>query len=135
MARREYMPTTRSVTKAKGSHSKKLFINSDYDWFADYDDGIYEISKDDYETFYRGINEMVTLNRQFNKLFMIKHSGTYMFLMQSPKGRLSVLNGGTFKNVKNHSLEYFYENLTNYAQSVTMLLPNTKLSKRKFQMK
>lgn len=51
----------------------------------------------------------------FKKLFMIKHSGIYMFLMQSPKGRLSVLNGGTIKNVKNHSLEYFYENLTNYA--------------------
>lgn len=42
--------------------------------------------------------------------------------MQSPKGRLSVLNGGSIKSVGGHSLEYFYENLTNYAQSVTMFL-------------
>lgn len=113
--------------KGKRGSFKKLFINSDYDWFADYDDGIYEISKDDYETFYRGINEMVTINRQFDKLFRIIN----MFLMQSPKGRLSVLNGGTIKNVKNHSLEYFYENLTNYAQSVTMFLSNYEAFEKK----
>ncbi|MDY6064485.1 MAG: metallophosphoesterase [Candidatus Enterosoma sp.] len=108
--------------KGKRLSFKKFFVNSDYDWFAGYEDGIYEISKDDYEIFYRGIGEMVTLNRRFDKLFMIKRSGTYMFLMQSPKGRLSVLNGGSIKSVGGHSLEYFYENLTNYAQSVTMFL-------------
>ena len=51
--------------------------------------------------------------------------------MQSPKGRLSVLNGGTIKNIKNHSLEYFYENLTNYAQSVTMFLSNYEAFEKK----
>lgn len=70
---------------------------------------------------------MVTLNRQFDKLFRIIN----MFLMQSPKGRLSVLNGGTIKNIKNHSLEYFYENLTNYAQSVTMFLSNYEAFEKK----
>ena len=54
--------------KGKRLSFKKFFVNSDYDWFAGYEDGIYEISKDDYEIFYRGIGEMVTLNRRFDKL-------------------------------------------------------------------
>lgn len=101
---------------------KHIQVNTGFDWFADYKDGIYEITKLDYEKFYRGIGEFVTFNREFEKLYLIKRENTYMFLMMTPKGTLQILNGGSIKKAGNHSLEYFYENLVNYSKSVKMFL-------------
>ena len=108
--------------KQKEVHMKHLSINRDYDWFSDYGDGIYEISKNDYENFYRGIRERLSFNRQFKKLYMLKRNGIYMFIMVSPKGTIQILNGGAIKNASGHSLEYFYENLITYANSIKMYL-------------
>jgi len=101
---------------------KKISIDFGFDWFADYKDGIYEIGKEDYEQFYRGIGEPLTFARSFKKLFLIKRDKTYMFLMQSEQGGLYVLNGGRIKRTDDHPLEYFYENLANYAASVKLYL-------------
>lgn len=101
---------------------KRISVDFDYDWFADYEDGIYEITKTDYEKFYRGIGEQLTFNREFAKLFMIKREETYMFFMQTQKGTLLILNGGSIRKAGKHSLEYFYENMVKYAMSVKMFL-------------
>ncbi len=101
---------------------KQVAINFDFDWFEDYKDGIYEITKEDYENFYRGVGEGLTFNRQYEKLFMIKREGAYMFLMQTPKGNMLILNGGSIKRTGNHSLEYFYDNLVKYSKSVRLFL-------------
>ncbi len=101
---------------------KQVSVDFGYDWFSDYKDGIYEITKEDYENFYRGVGEGLSFNRRFEKLFMVKREKTYMFLMQSPKGSLLILNGGSIKRAGNHSLEYFYENLVNYSTSVSQFL-------------
>ena len=101
---------------------KQVAINFDFDWFEDYKDGIYEITKEDYENFYRGVGEGVTFNRQYEKLFMIKREGAYMFLMQTLKGSMLILNGGSIKKAGNHTLEYFYENLVKYSKSVSLFL-------------
>ena len=101
---------------------KQVAINFDFDWFEDYKDGIYEITKEDYENFYRGVGEGLTFNRQYEKLFMIKREGAYMFLMQTPKGSMLILNGGSIKRAGNHSLEYFYDNLVKYSKSVSLFL-------------
>ena len=101
---------------------KQVAINFDFDWFEDYKDGIYEITKEDYENFYRGVGEGLTFNRQYEKLFMIKREGAYMFLMQTPKGSMLILNGGSIKRAGNHSLEYFYDNLVKYSISVSLFL-------------
>ena len=101
---------------------KQVSVDFGYDWFSDYKDGIYEITKEDYENFYRGVGEGLSFNRRFEKLFMVKREKTYMFLMQSPKGSLLILNGGSIKRAGNHSLEYFYENLINYSTSVSQFL-------------
>ena len=103
-------------------HMKHLAINMDYDWFSDYKDGIYEITRADYENFYRGFNEGITFNRPFDKLYMLKREATYMFIMISPKGTMQMLNGGSVKNVGEHSLDYFYENLVPYSKSIKMFL-------------
>ena len=101
---------------------KSFYINLDYEWFSDYHDGIHEITRLDYEQFYRGIGEGVTFNRQFEKLYMLKKKGVYMFLMLSPKRKLLILNGGAIKKAGNHTLEYFYDNLDSYATSIKMFL-------------
>lgn len=108
--------------KGKNVKMKHLSVSMDYDWFSDYKDGIYEITKTDYENFYRGIGEGLTFNRQFDKLYMLKREGTYMFTMTSPKGTMQILNGGAIKNAGGHTLEYFYQNLVPYSKSIKMFL-------------
>lgn len=108
--------------KGKNVQMKHLSVSMDYDWFSDYKDGIYEITKADYENFYRGIGEVLTFNRQFDKLYMLKKEGTYMFIMTSPKGTMQILNGGAIKNAGGHTLNYFYENLAQYSKSIKMFL-------------
>ena len=108
--------------KQKEVHMKHLLINMDYDWFSDFEDGIYEIKREDYINFYRGIGEVITFNRQFERLYMLKREKTYMFLMQNSSGNLQILNGGAIKSAGGHPIEYFYDNLVTYARSVKMFL-------------
>ena len=101
---------------------KQVAVDFNYDWFQDYEDGIYEITKQDYENFYRGISEGLAFNREFAKLFLIKREKTYMFLMETKKGSLLILNGGSIRRAGGHPLEYFYENIVKYSLSVKMFL-------------
>lgn len=45
-----------------------------------------------------------------------------MFFMQTPKGSMLILNGGSIRKAGNHSLEYFYENIVKYSASVSLFL-------------
>ena len=108
--------------KIKDVYLKQLSVNFNYDWFSDYKDGIYEITKSDYYNFYRGINEHLSFNWGFKKLYMLKREKIYMFLMLTPKDSLLVLNGGAIKSAGHHTVDYFYENLVNYSQSLKMFL-------------
>lgn len=108
--------------KGKTVSLKTISANYNYDWFADYKDGIYEITKKDYENFYRGIGEPLTFNRQFLKLFMIKRDGNYMFFIQSTEKSIQILNGGSIRSAGKHPLEYFYENLSKYNSSINAFL-------------
>ncbi|MCR4661219.1 MAG: hypothetical protein K5765_04355 [Clostridia bacterium] len=108
--------------RQKNIYMKNFSIRMDYDWFSDYKDGIYEITKSDYINFYRGICEYLSFKREYDKLYMLKREGIYMFLMKSPKGTLFVLNGGAIKKANGHSVEYFYENLVTYSKSIKMFL-------------
>ena len=97
---------------------KQFSINFTYDWFIDYNDGIFEISKIDYINFYRGIGEPIVFNRKFKNLFMIKRDKTYMFILKAENNNLYILNGGQIKKTNNHNLEYFYKNIVNYSKSI-----------------
>lgn len=107
--------------KGKNINFKSFSVELGYNWFNDYKDGIYEISREDYIKFYRGINENVTFNRDFVNLYMIKSKKTYMFLLKTNKGPLKILNGGSIKDVCKQDLNYFYDNLLKYSKSVSML--------------
>ena len=102
---------------------KQVAVDFNYDWFEDYDDGIFEITREDYQNYYRGIGETLMFERtDYQKLYLIKREATYMFLMSTEKGNLYILSGGAIKKVGEHSLEYFYEHLSEYAASIRMFL-------------
>lgn len=108
--------------RGKNISMKHISTNFGYDWFVDYSDGIYEITREDYVKFYRGIGETVTLNRDYEKLILIKRSKTYMFLLYAFNGKLYILNGGSIKSANCYTPDYFYDNLVNYAESVKCFL-------------
>ena len=95
----------------------------------DFDDGIFDISINDYCSFYApklnrsllaGNNGFVFARPKFTytkKIKLIKHNGYVMFVSISPKGSVTLLRGGQKKKL-NHSLEYYYENLSKYASIV-----------------
>lgn len=117
--------------KGKRLALKQVPINFGFDWFGDYEDGIYEITKEDYEKFYLGIGERVALNREYRSLYLIKREKTYMFLMKTPKENMMILNGGSIRKAGNHPLEYFYDNLAKYAKSVRMFLSKYEAFQKK----
>ena len=109
--------------KKKYFKFKYLSISKEFDIFKDYTDGIYEITEEQYKNFYYGIGARIEFNRKFNKLFMIKRNGTYCFLVKiNQRDDLKFLNGGKIQNVENYNLNYFYENLTNYSNSIKLYL-------------
>lgn len=90
---------------------KELYIDKKYDIFEDYIDGIYEITRTDYANFYRGKNIRMDFNRTFEHLYMLKRNNYYCFIIQTEKGKLSILNGGSTKIIKNKSIESCYDEM------------------------
>lgn len=103
---------------------KSIGIDNDYDWFADYDDGIFKIDKADYIRFCRGISSFIRFRREYKNIYMVKRNKYYVFLAENSKKELLILNGGKTKNLGRRSLDYFYENLPIFAQCI-----NTQMAK------
>lgn len=92
-------------------HLKTFLIDNDYDCFSDYDDGIFEITSEQYKDFYRGKNISMTFQREVNILYMLKKNGYYCFVHKSRKGSLTILNGGAMKKLKVQDIQYYYDNM------------------------
>ena len=101
---------------------KCLSIAYDYDWFSYYSDGVYEISRKDYDLFNKGLNITSSFNTEYKKLYMLKKDGNYMFIVESNKGQLNLLNGGLKKRLTGHDIKYYYEKMSNYSKSLKMVL-------------
>lgn len=97
--------------KNKKLHMKWFDIENEYDYFADYQDGIYEITNTEYKEFYRGKNIMINFNREVNTLYMLKKNGYYCFIHESMYGSLAILNGGALKKLDKDDINYYYENM------------------------
>ena len=91
--------------------AKNFCIEGTCDLFMDYGDGLYEISRNQYVDFCRGKNIQMDFNRYFEHLYMLKRGGYYCFIMQTEKGKLSILNGGKTKIIKNKTIESCYEDM------------------------
>ena len=105
----------------KDMNLKTLYINGKYDWFSSYEDGIYQIEREDYINFYRGLQMSLRFNRTFEKIYMLKREKTYLFLSQN-SDKLYLLNGGVSQRIYKHDIQYFYDNMINYSKSVNMFL-------------
>lgn len=92
-------------------HLKSFLIDNDYDCFADYADGIYEITNEQYNDFYRGKNIAMNFQREINVLYMLKKNGYYCFIHEAQSGNLTILNGGAMKKLESTSVQYYYDNM------------------------
>lgn len=91
---------------------KCFYISNEYDYFYDYKDGLYEISRQEYNDFYRGKNIQMNYTRETYILYMLKKKGYYCFIRKSGSdGSLSILNGGALKKLKNKDIKYYYDNM------------------------
>lgn len=95
----EFIQTIKLDTISKPS-LENFLIDNDYDCFSDYEDGIFEITSEQYNDFYRGKNISMTFQREVNVLYMLKKNEYYCFIHKSRSGSLTILNGGTMKNWK-----------------------------------
>lgn len=92
-------------------HLKNFLIDRDYDCFADYEDGIHEITAQEYQDFAHGKNMNMTFNRKIHVLYMLKKNGYYCFIHKTKSGSLSILNGGKLKSLDKKDIQYYYDNM------------------------
>lgn len=92
-------------------HLKTFLIDNDYDCFSDYEDGIFEITSEQYNDFYRGKNISMTFQKEVNVLYMLKKKGYYCFIHKSRSGNLTILNGGAMKKLEIQDVQYYYHNM------------------------
>lgn len=94
--------------KKNGIFLKEFNIGKEYDYFSDYQDGIYEINKNQYRNFCLAKNIKINYNRN-DVIFMLKRDGYYCFFRKG-KQKLSLLNGGSLTNVP-QDINYYYDNM------------------------
>lgn len=97
------------------------YVNTGFD-VDSHNDGIYDITTDDYWTFYSPYYELGE-RPQFRKtksIKFIKRNGFIMFISVSENGVLGVLNGAAVKKAT-HPISYYYENIVKYARTVCSL--------------
>ena len=96
---------------SENPHLKSFLLDNDYDCFSDYEDGIFEITSEQYNDFYRGKNISMTFQRKVNILYMLKKNGYYCFIHKSRSGSLTILNGGAMKKLEIQDIQYYYDNM------------------------
>lgn len=89
-----------------------------YDPFAEYGDGIYEVTVKQYLDFNRGRGITVE-GCSVEQISMLKKDGVYMFVTRGKNG-LQMLVGGRPRNLT-YDIDYYYENLSTYNNLVTNL--------------
>lgn len=99
-----------------------ILVEDRYDYFAYYEDGIYDITEKDYRKFYYGTTKwMSSVDKRGGdsyRIIMLKNKGIYLFLFQNESGKLYLLEGGKHREIKNQNIEYYYNNMVLLNQSV-----------------
>lgn len=117
--------------RTKNIGLKYFYCDNDYDVFAYYKDGIYEITKEQYIEFNRGKSVLMSFDRKNGSIYMLKRNNIYMFVMYcmySKRSRhkyLYLMNGGKLMKLRRNNLEdlaYYYENIEKYTENVKQLL-------------
>ena len=90
------------------NHLKYFDTNGTIDIFEEWEDGIYQITPEQYVDFNCGKQIHVKCNRQHKAIHMLKKFGYYMFVMESRSGNLCIMNGGNIKKLPYNDLEILY---------------------------
>lgn len=110
---------------------KYFYCNNDYDMFIYYQDGIYEITKNQYIDFNKGKLVNISFKKNDGQIYMLKKGNMYLFLiyckysLNSKSKSLYLMNGGRLIKLRKNKLEnlsYYYDNLEKYAKNVNQLL-------------
>lgn len=103
-----------------GYYGKRIKFNlaiteGGVDYFAYYQDGIYDIGEKDYFNFYWNTSKiMSSIDKRGSKkikMKMLKNSGLYMFLLETENGKLYLLEGGKRHKLRIQDVNYYYDNL------------------------
>ena len=117
--------------KAKNIGLKYFYCDNNYEMFTYYQDGVYEITREQYIDFNRGKMVSISFKREDGEIYMIKRDSIYLFLiycryLKQARGKsLYLMNGGNLVKLIRNSLEdlpYYYDNLKKYAENVNQLL-------------
>ncbi|MBD5511383.1 MAG: hypothetical protein HDR08_09060 [Lachnospiraceae bacterium] len=92
-----------------------------YDPFETYEDGIYEITSDEYKEFNRGRSIRCNGCAYAGKLYMLKRDKMYMFLLESARS-LCLMAGGQRKRLANSNIHYYYDNLQRYSEGIRKII-------------
>lgn len=113
---------------------KEAILGTCYNPFINYNDGVYEITPDQYRAFYLYNGESIGIGiiqkkiQAGSTLFMIKRNGFYGFFIQDEHG-MKICRGGRVKNINSITdIEYFDKSF-NYvvATFVKAILPYYKV--------
>lgn len=101
---------------------KHFELTAHYDIFSAYLDGIYEITREEYLDFTRGIMVDMMFNRIDGQILMLKREGMYCFFYKDEKERLYLLKGGSIRKLKNQDIKYYYETMVVYKRSMEYVM-------------
>ena len=96
---------------------KYFYFSYEFDLFEDYEDGIYEITREEYRDFHRGKKLGCNCNSA-NKIYMLKRDGYYCFIHQNKSKDLAIMNGGSKRTLKSKDVNYYYENMDSVIASL-----------------
>jgi len=98
-----------------------FYIDGTYDPFIDYEDGIHQITHEQYIDFNVGKNIKLKKQRNEKQIYMLKRAGFYMFVNYNAKNKLILMNGGAAKKLE-HDIDYYYNNLEQYALQLKKIM-------------
>ncbi|MBS6798466.1 MAG: DUF4116 domain-containing protein [Firmicutes bacterium] len=110
---------------------KYFYCDNDYDIFDYYQDGVYEITTEQYIDFNRGKLIPMSFRRKDGTIYMLKRGSIYLFLIYCEYSKLSrgkslyLMNGGKLGRLRRNRIEdlsYYYDSLPKYADNVRKLL-------------
>lgn len=117
--------------RAKNIGLKYFYCDNNYDIFAYYQDGIHEITREQYIDFNRGKLVSMSFKREDGTIYMLKRNGIYLFLIyckysKRSRGKsLYLMNGGKLGGLGRNRIEdlaYYYDSLKKYVENVNQLL-------------
>lgn len=92
-----------------------------YDPFINMDDGIHEISSEEYKEFNLGRGIQSNGCNFPGKIYALKRDGIYMFLLKS-KSSLCLLQGGKRNRLDRGDVKYYFDSMSLYAENIRQAL-------------